>query len=127
MSRTHNTDPYDVQARRSRRGVDEWHHCADGGGCDIDLHRPEGLAWCVAVAALGTHHQEIHRIRAYQHADDEQQQAAHRAAACHSRSSTGVPGPTEAATRSALQLVRRMQPCDWVLPMVEGTGVPWMP
>ena len=40
---------------------------------------------------------------------------------------TGVDAATADATCSALQLVRRMQPWDWVLEMVEGSGVPWMP
>ena len=41
--------------------------------------------------------------------------------------STGVPAPIADATCNTLQLVRRMQPCDWVLEMREGSGVPWMP
>jgi hypothetical protein len=40
---------------------------------------------------------------------------------------TGVPAPTADATCNTLQLVRRMQPWDWVLEMREGSGVPWMP
>ena len=38
-----------------------------------------------------------------------------------------MPGDTALASSSAVQLVRRMQPCDWVLPIVLGSGVPWMP
>ena len=38
--------------------------------------------------------------------------------------STGVPAPSADATCNTLQLVRRMQPCDWVLEMREGSGVP---
>ena len=41
--------------------------------------------------------------------------------------STGVPAPIADATCNTLQLVRRMQPWDWVLEMREGSGVPWMP
>ena len=40
---------------------------------------------------------------------------------------TGVPVPIADATCNTLQLVRRMQPCDWVLEMRDGSGVPWMP
>jgi Zn-dependent metalloprotease len=39
-------------------------------------------------------------------------------------STTPVPPPTELASAAASQLVRRMQPCDWVLPIEAGTGVP---
>ena len=39
----------------------------------------------------------------------------------------GVPGATACASAAASQLVRRMQPCDWLLPIMEGSGVPWMP
>ena len=34
---------------------------------------------------------------------------------------------TRRARPSASQLVRRTQPCDWVLPTFSGSGVPWMP
>jgi len=40
---------------------------------------------------------------------------------------TGVPALTKPATVIASQLVRRTQPCEVVLPMVLGSGVPWMP
>src|SRR5450830_145037 len=40
---------------------------------------------------------------------------------------TGKPGLTTSATLAASQLVRRIQPCDSVLPMLPGSGVPWMP
>src|SRR6185437_2590078 len=39
----------------------------------------------------------------------------------------GVPTDTACATAAASQLVKRIQPCDCVLPMVEGSGVPWIP
>lgn len=45
----------------------------------------------------------------------------------HSRSNAGMPGATACASAAAFQLVRRMQPCDWVLPTVDGSGVPWIP
>src|SRR5207248_8329312 len=41
--------------------------------------------------------------------------------------STGVPFLTRRASVSASQLVSRMQPCDCVLPIASGSGVPWMP
>ena len=37
---------------------------------------------------------------------------------------TTVPLCTMPARSSASQLVRRMQPCDWVLPILSGSGVP---
>jgi hypothetical protein len=40
---------------------------------------------------------------------------------------TTVPGRVMLARSTAFQLVRRMQPCDSVLPMAAGEGVPWMP
>ena len=40
---------------------------------------------------------------------------------------TGVPGFTRLATVIASQLVRRTQPCEAVLPIFSGSGVPWMP
>lgn len=45
----------------------------------------------------------------------------------HSCSNTTTPALIDLATASASQLVRRMQPCDCVLPMLAGSGVPWMP
>jgi len=36
-------------------------------------------------------------------------------------------GETAEASASAFQLLRRMQPCDSVLPILDGSGVPWMP
>jgi hypothetical protein len=41
--------------------------------------------------------------------------------------STLVPLWTIFASACASQLVRWTQPCDWVLPMLCGLGVPWMP
>ena len=41
--------------------------------------------------------------------------------------STLVPLWTIFASACASQLVRWTQPCDWVLPMLCGSGVPWMP
>lgn len=41
--------------------------------------------------------------------------------------STTSPGFTTLATAAALQLVRRMQPLDSLLPTWDGSGVPWMP
>ena len=48
---------------------------------------------------------------------------------CHGYSvkTTRVPGLTMPASFSASQLVRRTQPCDSVRPIVDGSGVPWMP
>ena len=40
--------------------------------------------------------------------------------------STLVPLWTIFASACASQLVRWTQPCDWVLPMLCGSGVPWM-
>src|SRR5262245_19910515 len=40
---------------------------------------------------------------------------------------TTVPRCTMPARSSASQLVSRMQPCDSVLPIFSGDGVPWMP
>ena len=45
----------------------------------------------------------------------------------YSCSKAGMPALTASASASASQLVSRMQPCDCVLPMCEGSGVPWMP
>ena len=39
----------------------------------------------------------------------------------------GVPAATMSASSVTSQLVRRMHPCDSVLPMAEGSGVPWIP
>jgi hypothetical protein len=41
--------------------------------------------------------------------------------------STLVPLWTIFARACASQLVRWTQPCDWVFPMLCGSGVPWMP
>jgi hypothetical protein len=41
--------------------------------------------------------------------------------------STGVPLRTSCASAIASQLVRRMQPCEAVLLILSGSGVPWMP
>jgi hypothetical protein len=43
------------------------------------------------------------------------------------RIATGVPAATIPASSCASQFVRRMQPWDCVFPMVDGSGVPWMP
>lgn len=43
------------------------------------------------------------------------------------RMTTGVPAATIPASSCASQFVRRMQPWDCVFPMVDGSGVPWMP
>ncbi len=40
---------------------------------------------------------------------------------------TGTLRPTIPARSSASQFVRRMHPCDCVLPTRSGSGVPWMP
>jgi hypothetical protein len=45
----------------------------------------------------------------------------------YSTSCAGTPGPTMPASSRASQFVKRMQPWDWVLPTVDGSGVPWMP
>ena len=39
----------------------------------------------------------------------------------------GKPGETSCASSAASQFVSRMQPWDSVLPMDEGSGVPWIP
>src|SRR5262249_48344083 len=44
-----------------------------------------------------------------------------------SRNATCTPLRTRRARSSASQLVRRTQPCDSVLPILVGSGVPWMP
>lgn len=41
--------------------------------------------------------------------------------------STFVPGCTMEPRSSASQLVSRMQPCEKVVPILPGSGVPWMP
>lgn len=46
---------------------------------------------------------------------------------CYSCNNTTAPRATAFATASTSQLVRRMQPCDCVLAMLAGSGVPWMP
>ena len=45
----------------------------------------------------------------------------------YSVKTTRVPGLTMPASFSASQLVSRTQPCDSVRPIVDGSGVPWMP
>ena len=45
----------------------------------------------------------------------------------HSRNEAVMPGLTTLDTAMALQLVMRMQPLDSVLPIFDGSGVPWMP
>ena len=44
-----------------------------------------------------------------------------------SLNTTCAPRLTRLARSRASQLVRRMQPCDSVLPTFSGSGVPWMP
>jgi len=39
-------------------------------------------------------------------------------------STAGTPGPTIPASSLGSQLVSRIQPCDWRLPILEGSGVP---
>jgi len=43
-----------------------------------------------------------------------------------SKNFTAVPLCTIPASSSASQFVKRMQPCDSVLPILSGSGVPWM-
>ena len=50
--------------------------------------------------------------------------SSHRA---HSVNDTGTPGSTSPASSSASQLVSRTQPCEPVLSIFVGSGVPWMP
>ena len=44
-----------------------------------------------------------------------------------STNSTVTPALVILASSVASQLVRRMQPWLWVLPILDGSGVPWMP
>ena len=44
-----------------------------------------------------------------------------------STNSTVTPFEVILASSVASQLVRRMQPWLWVLPILDGSGVPWMP
>jgi len=47
--------------------------------------------------------------------------------ASHSPRIAGMPGVTSFASSVASQFVSRMQPCELVLPIADGTGVPWIP
>ena len=41
--------------------------------------------------------------------------------------SDDIARPDHPASSTASQFVRRMQPWDWLSPMSDGAGVPWIP
>lgn len=59
--------------------------------------------------------------------DDHGRTPSDRSVGAQLMNSTLVPLWTIFASACASQLVRWTQPCDWVLPMLCGLGVPWMP